>query len=162
MEKITAESYRSNLIYVITFLTAFLVFQTFLGMAFIPSASMEPTLHVGNKYPFFAASYWFKDPQKGDIVVFDDEGTVYCKRIIGEPGDEITFSDGDLYINGEKQVEPYVAGKTYPYEEDRYVVPEGEYFFMGDNRENSHDSRLWYYPYLTKDKILGRIFIIKK
>lgn len=153
--------YKEILSYVLIFAATFFVLHLFIGMALIPSASMEPTLNVGKKYPFGVCSYLFKDPQRGDIIVFDDHGVVYCKRIIGLPGETVSFDGGYVYINGEMLIEPYAAGFSYPYTNDSYTVPDGEYFFMGDNRENSRDSRLWEYPYITKSQILGKILTTK-
>lgn len=157
MDKISVEEYKDNLKYVLIFLITFLVLQTFIGVALIPSGSMEPTLTVGKRYIFSSTSYLFKNPARGDIIVFDDEGVIYCKRIIGLPGDSIDLKDGQVYINNELLDEPYADGETYAYTYDHYDVPDGEYFFMGDNRLNSRDSRLWDYPFLAKKKILGKL-----
>lgn len=162
LKHIPADEYRDNAKFVLVFLITFVVFQSIIGVAFIPSASMEPTLNVGKKYLYLELEYLFKDPQRGDIIVFDDHGTVYCKRIIGLPGDVIDFWDGNIYINDELYTESYAFGKTYPYFIDHYEVPEGEFFFMGDNRENSKDSRLWDYPYIKKSQILGRLIKFRK
>lgn len=156
-EKLTPTKYKGFLSYAILFLAVFLVLQFVIGMAYIPSGSMEPTLNVGSKYVFCKLSYTFKDPECGDIIVFDYDGTIYCKRIIGVPKDNIELKEGSVYINGEKLDEPYAFGDTYAYTSASYTVPEGEYFFLGDNRENSHDSRLWDYPFLKKDQILGHV-----
>lgn len=157
MKRIDEAEYKDTLKYVLIFLITFLILQAIIGMAYIPSGSMEPTLEVGKKYPFFELSYLFASPERGDIIVFDDHGVVYCKRIIGLPGDEIDLQNGSVYINGELLNEDYAFGNTYAYYESHYVVPDGEYFFMGDNRENSRDSRLWDYPYITKTQIIGKL-----
>jgi len=173
LKKITSTDYRSTLKYVLIFLCTFFVMQLLIGTAYIPSSSMDPTLKVGKKYLFFQQSYLFSDPERGDIIVFDDQGTIYCKRIIGLPGDVIDFHDNGVYINGELLDEPYADGVTLPYPkqrevngelevyiEDHYEVPEGQYFFMGDNRENSRDSRLWEpQPYIKKSQILGKLIV---
>lgn len=157
MNKLTNEDYRDTLHYILVFLMTFLILQFVMGVAHIPSGSMEPTLKVGKNYLFFQPTYWFSSPQRGDIIVFDDHGVVYCKRVIGLPGDSIDLIDGDVIVNGELLDEPYANGETYAYTEIHYEVPEGEYFFMGDNRMNSRDSRLWEYPYITKSQILGKL-----
>lgn len=157
MKKLTAEKYRDFLSYVIIFLISFLVLQSIIGMAFIPSGSMEPTLHVGSNYVFCKLSYLFKDPECGDIIVFDDHGVIYAKRIIGTPGDVVDIKEGSVYINGSKLDEPYANGDTYAYTYEEYIVPEGEFFFLGDNRCNSNDSRLWENPFIKKEQILGHI-----
>ena len=101
--------------------------QIVIGTAMIPSHSMDPTLTVGKKYLFFQQAYLFSDPKRGDIIVFDDfdqksggqaseesQRTIFCKRIIGVPGDVIDFKDEAVYINGEKLDEPYAYGVTIP------------------------------------------------
>lgn len=181
--KNSAEKYRSFLSYILIFLGTFLVMQIAIGTAMIPSHSMDPTLTVGKKYLFFQQAYLFSDPKRGDIIVFDDfdqksggessedsQRTIFCKRIIGVPGDVIDFKDESVYINGERLDEPYAYGVTMPfvrsdengnpYIADHFEVPEGHYFFMGDNRENSHDSRLWKpQPFIEKSQILGKLIV---
>lgn len=153
----TSEKAREVLGYVLVFLITFFVLQLFIEFANIPSSSMEPTLMKGKKYLFEQVSYIFSDPKCGDIIIFDSEGVVYAKRIIGTPGDVIDFADGKVFINGQELEEPYAYGETYTYYEDHFEVPEGMYFFLGDNRENSNDSRFWPNPYITKAQILGRV-----
>jgi len=157
MKKIPVEEYKDTLKYVLIFLITFLILQTFIGVAYIPSGSMEPTLTVGKKYLFLQTSYLFKEPQRGDIIVFDDHGVVYCKRIIGMPGETLDLIDGSVYINGELLEEDYANGETYGYTDTHYEIPFGSYFFMGDNRLNSKDSRLWEDPYFEKEQILGKL-----
>lgn len=161
MNKISVEEYKDTLKYVLIFLVTFLLLQIFIGVAFIPSGSMEPTLTVGKRYIFSTTSYIFKEPSRQDIIVFDDMGTIYCKRIIGLPGDVIDLKDGLVYINNELLDEPYADGETYAYSLDHYEVPANEYFFLGDNRLNSRDSRLWDYPFITKNQILGKLIKFK-
>lgn len=149
--------YKEFLSYVLIFLVTFGVAFSIIGMSFIPSASMEPTLSVGKKYPYCKVSYLFSAPERGDIIIYDREGVVYCKRLIGLPGDHIKIADGYVYVNGEKQTEAYAHGVTKAYYQDVYDVPEGEYFVLGDNRENSKDSRMWDYPFIQKKQILGHV-----
>ncbi|MCQ2080866.1 MAG: signal peptidase I [Lachnospiraceae bacterium] len=153
----SVKKYKGFLSYAIIFLVTFILMQTLIGMALIPSGSMEPTLHVGSKYVFSKLSYLFSGPDRGDVIVFDDDGTIYCKRIIALPGETVEIKNESVYINGQKLDEPYAFGNTYAYTSSTYNVPEGEYFFLGDNRENSHDSRLWDYPFLKKEQILGHV-----
>lgn len=155
--------YRDNLKYVLVFLITFFILQFLIGNAHIPSGSMEPTLTTGKNYLYFGASYWFSNPERGDIIVFDDHGTVYCKRIIGLPGEAVDLVDGHVYIDGQLLEEPYANGETYEGSNhiSHYEVPEGKYFFMGDNRLRSKDARSWdYEPFISKSQILGHI--IKK
>jgi len=135
----------------------------FLVNAIIPSASMEPTIMVGDRIFGNRLAYINEDPKRGDIVIFrypDDETQLFIKRIIGEPGDVVWIKEGKVYINGSDEPldEPYVVvpdtGDFGPYQ-----VPENHYFMMGDNRTKSADSRYWINPYVERDKILGEAWV---
>lgn len=126
----------------------------------IPSESMVPTLRVGALTVSWRLPYLVGDPtpEHGNIVIFrspEDEGKLLIKRVIGLPGDEIRFQDGDVYRNGEKLEEPYAQGKSYAPLES-YTVPEGCMFVMGDNRSNSRDSRFMDSPYIPLKNIQSR------
>lgn len=149
----------------ITALILALFCRTFIVQAFkIPSESMLDTLLVGDqllakKYSYgikipFTHTYLYKgdDPQRGDIVIFEypqDPDTDFIKRIVGIPGDVIEVRDKQLYRNGDRVKESYVLHKDIGNIVARrdnfgpFTVPEGQYFMMGDNRDNSHDSRFW-------------------
>ena len=107
--------------------------------------SMEPTLHDGQYLMVNKLAYRFGDPQRGDIVVFrspQDDGKALIKRVIGAPGDAVEIVDGNVLINGVALVEPYLAesaprsGNWGPWQ-----LAVGEYLALGDNRNNSNDSR---------------------
>lgn len=129
----------------------------------IPSESMLETLLVGDhllatkyaygvKIPFTNKYVWRgDDPERGDIIIFEypkDPSLDYIKRVIGIPGDKLEMRDKQLYRNGQPVVESYARHTdhaTYP-ERDSFkelTVPEDQYFVMGDNRDNSQDSRFW-------------------
>ncbi|MCD3276275.1 signal peptidase I [Clostridium botulinum C/D] len=122
----------------------------------VPTKSMYPTIKPGDR--IIVTRIYNKDKLKrGDIIVFyskELENTL-IKRLIGLPGDKINIDiDGKVYINGQKVDEPYVVyngGKI-----GEYKVPEGQYFFMGDNRENSWDARYWQNSFISGDDIKGR------
>ena len=124
------------------------------------SGSMEETINTDDRVLGFRCAYWLSEPKRGDIVIFEEEetGRYLLKRIIGLPGDTVVIQKGEVLINGEPLQEDYLnvitRGSFGPYE-----VPEGEYFVMGDNRNNSNDSRYWQYPFITKRQILGKIFL---
>jgi signal peptidase I len=146
----------------------------------IPSPSMEPTLHCARPEPGCEGSrsdrvlanrfvYHFKDPERGDIVVFHAtdvirercrEGGVFVKRLIGLPGETVTINrDGFVSIDGLRldesdYVEPARRGGTF----GAYRVGPGEFFLLGDNRRASCDSRSW--GSLPRDSIIGEVFAI--
>ncbi len=126
--------------------------------AIIPSASMENTIMTGSRIFGNRLSYVRHDPQRGDIVIFrypDNEKELFIKRLIGMPGDTLQMTDGIVYINGEPLDEPYLA--TIPYGDyGPVLVPEDRYFVMGDNRNNSADSRYWEHTFVQRGKILGK------
>ena len=110
-----------------------------------------------------AAAKWtfFGDPQRNDIVICRYPGrgdTNFVKRVVGLPGDTVELRDGYLYINGEKQEEPYINDEYrsgWLNEFSAYTVPEGEYFVMGDHRNNSNDSRS--IGPIGRDYIIGHV-----
>jgi signal peptidase I len=143
----------------------------------IPSSSMEPTLHcaapeigcqAGTSDRVLANRfvYRFKDPDRGDIVVFrtpeqaaeqcPGPGGVFVKRLVGLPGDELEIRDGQLYLNGEPQSEPYVYGGEVGDNFGPVTVNEDEYFMMGDNRYQSCDSREW--GTVPHENLIGPVF----
>jgi signal peptidase I len=185
------------------------IFQPF----YIPSSSMEPTLLIGDRlfvskysygfskhsFPFspsiFSERIFYKKPQQGDPVVFKtpaDNRTDYIKRLIGLPGDEIQFIEGDIFINGKKITRKEIqtidsvrcgkfSFKVNAYEETlpngkkyiaaynkagtlqntkKFKVPENHFFFLGDNRDCSKDSRFNNVGYVNFVNLVGKAQII--
>ena len=127
----------------------------------VPTGSMEDTIIAGDKVITFRLSYLLSNPERGDIVVFpfpDDEEEDYIKRIIGLPGEVIEGRDGLVYINGEPLDEPYVR-EALKRDFGPYEIPEDHYFMMGDNRNESMDSRHWDNKFLSRDKIKGKAIL---
>jgi signal peptidase I len=139
----------------------------------IDGCSMEPNLHGGcsdPKYPDYhqyvlvnKTAYWFgHNPKRGDVIVFqapDRPSDDRVKRVIGLPGETVEVrTDGSVYINGQKLEEPYLppnhGGASY----GPKIVPEGEYFVMGDNRSVSYDSRE--IGPIPRNKIIGKAWLI--
>lgn len=126
----------------------------------IPSGSMENTIHPGDRVIGSRLAYLGQDPQRGDIIIFrfpDDESQVFIKRIIGLPGEEVLIVDGQVYIDGAQSPLEEVYLKEAPQGSfGPYEVPEDSYFVMGDNRNNSHDSRFWENHFVARDEILAK------
>ena len=141
----------------------FLVFRFVLQIAWVPSGSMETTIPTKCALIGWRLPYMVSDPvpQRGDIVTFwsDELGKVLVKRTIGLPGDTVSFSDGYVYINGEKLEEEYLPARGITECENTYVVPDGCVFMLGDNRTGSLDARYWFNPYVSVDNIQARPFV---
>lgn len=148
-----------------------LVVKTFLFQAFyIPSGSMEPTLEKGDRVLVNKLSYDLHDVNRGDVVVFElpadkvgaDGIKDLIKRVIGLPGDVIETRNGVVYINGRRLKEPYLPdGVTTDHPPiERQTVPEDHVFVMGDNRDNSADSRYVSRGPIPIDTIVGRAFVL--
>src|SRR5215204_804253 len=150
------------IILTVAFVLVFGFVRPFVLEAFrIPSESMVPTLEVGDRVFANKFIYRFAEPERGDIVVFEDvEGGEedLIKRVVGVAGDRVRVVNGVLKVNRETQGEPYVKpqlpdGSVYGPEK----VPEGYVFVMGDNRGNSADSRV--FGLLPVENIEGEAFV---
>lgn len=109
--------------------------------------------------------YHFQQPQRGDPIVFKFDATHdFIKRIIGLPGDHVYLHGGYVYLNGKKIDEPYVTKGNLTYgldflrDDTQITVPANEYFVLGDNRDESSDSREW--GFVDKSAIHGKVFVI--
>ena len=189
---------------------AIIIRSLFLQPFYIPSSSMESNLLIGDRlfvtkytygyskhsFPFspnlFQNRFFFNEPKRGDVIVFKtpaDNRTDYIKRLIGLPGDELQFINGDLFLNnnqifkslissdqkvycGNEQIDvntyeeklpngtKYITvyRKNYTFQNsDKYIIPEDHYFFLGDNRDCSKDSRfLSEVGYVNKINLVGK------
>lgn len=138
----------------------------FVAQPFIVSgASMEQTFHNGEYLIVDQISYYFEEPERGDVIIFrypQDPSKFFIKRIVGIPGDTVKI-DGNVvsisneeFPEGQVLLEPYVANME-PNTQKNETLTENEYFVMGDNRDHSSDSRTW--GVLSRDKIVGRAFL---
>ncbi|WP_310939444.1 signal peptidase I [Clostridium sp. SHJSY1] len=124
-------------------------------MVYIPSSSMVPTLNVGD-HLLVTRVCNLKNLKRGDIIVFDsiELNNVLIKRLIGLPGDDVKIVKGKISINGQDVNERYV--ENYDDFNGEFYVPEGKYFFLGDNRTDSFDSRLWNNSYIDGKDIKAK------
>ncbi len=136
------------------------IFNFVLLAGTISSGSMEPTLMTGSVMFANRLAYVNNEVKRGDIVFFKHDNIVAGKRVIGIAGDEIEFFDGDVYLNGEKLEEDYLAFDTDTNCSESFVVPEGKLFVLGDNRENSNDSRVWENPYIEPSDIVAKLIFV--
>ena len=125
----------------------------------IPSGSMENTIMTGDRVIGNRLSYLFGSPKRGDIVIFkypDDERQLYVKRVIGMPGETVVIEDAKVYIDGVLLEEDYLK-EAWVVDAGNYTfdVPENSYLVLGDNRNNSKDSRYWRNTYVQEDQLLG-------
>lgn len=153
------------------FITHFLI-----ANAIVPTGSMESTIMTGSRLIGNRLAYSFgKLPERGDIVIFkypDNESIYYVKRIIGIPGDIVEIipdvdaesethvlnsAIGHVYINGHPIYEDYLNEPMVVNKYMKFEVPEGAYFCMGDNRNNSYDSRYWDNHFVYEDKIIAKV-----
>jgi signal peptidase I len=149
------------MVFVIAIALAYFINKVVIFKVLVPSGSMVDTILVNDRVITFRLAYLFHDPERGDIIVFpfpDDESEDYIKRIIGLPGESIEGKDGLVYINGKPLNEPYVK-EALDSDFGPYEVPKGKYFMMGDNRNESKDSRFWKEKFVDKEKIKGKAII---
>lgn len=144
----------------VSFLMRAYVVQTF----FIPSASMEPTLQVGDRILVSKLSVDFGTIHRGDIVVFKAPPAEHCgdtvsdlvKRVIGLPGDHLTSKGNTIYYNGKALKENWPHYEPLQTPIGNVTVPPNSYFVMGDNHPNSCDSRFW--GSVPRKDIIGKVF----
>ena len=140
---------------VIAVILAVLINKFLIFKVKIPSESMVPTLNVGDRL-FVTRVYNPENLKRGDIVVFysEEKNEDMIKRLIGLPGDEVVINDGIVTVNGETLEENYIG--TVDNYSGEFTLPEGKYFFLGDNRYWSLDSRYWDEPYIDGSEIKGK------
>jgi signal peptidase I len=161
------QSQRSNIKVLAIALVVALVVRIFIAEPrYIPSNSMDPTLHIGDRLIVDKVSYHWQEPHRGDIVVFMPppqlaefgygQGQAFIKRVIGEPGHTVQVSHGQVFLDGSPLDEDYIL-EPPQYEMVPVAVPEGYVFVMGDNRNDSNDSHVW--GVLPQNNIIGRAWL---
>lgn len=164
---------------IVALILAFII-RSFVVQAFkIPSGSMLQTLQIGDhllvtkfaygiKIPFTNSMIFEREgPERADIIVFEfpeDPSKDFIKRVIGVPGDVVEIREKKLFLNGEEQQESYIQlvdTSTSVPRRDNFgpvMVPENKYFVLGDNRDESYDSRFW--GFVERDTIEGKALIL--
>jgi signal peptidase I len=131
---------------------------------YIPSGSMLPTLQINDRLIIDKISYNFRNPDRGDIIVFSPTDTLkaqnfkdaFIKRLIGLPGDKVEVKGGRVYVNDQPLKENYIEEKPN-YNFGPVRVPANQYLVLGDNRNNSYDSHYW--GFVPRDRIIGRAVV---
>jgi signal peptidase I len=148
---------------------------------YIPSGSMEPTLQINDRLIIEKISYYFREPERGDVVVFNPTKTLkaqgfndaFIKRVVGIPGDRVEIKNGAVVVNGHRLMEAYVANDAptlteacggspsssdqvppSPFLSKPATIPTGSILVLGDNRTNSYDGRCW--GLVSKADLVGR------
>lgn len=134
----------------------------------VPTGSMNNTIMEDDRLIGLRLSYYFSDPKRGEIVIFrypDDPEQLFIKRVIGTPGDVVEIKttyniqglkETNVYVNGEKLYEPYIKEPMDATADLQYLVPADCYFVMGDNRNNSLDSRYWQNTFVERKDVLAK------
>ena len=154
------------LVYIAILLAAVYVLITYVGQRTeVSGHSMEPTLQHGDNLIVDKISYRFREPERYEIIVFPyqyKENTYYIKRIIGLPGETIQIKDGQILIDGETYQEDggFPAIENAGVAETKVTLGNGEYFVLGDNRNNSEDSRYADMGNVKKRNIIGKVWFI--
>lgn len=143
---------------------AFVLNNCLIVNASVLSGSMETTIMTDDRVLGNRLAYVGKQPERYDVIIFrfpySEEKLNYVKRVIGLPGEKVEIVDGKVYINdsAEPLMDNFVNGEpTGSY--GPFYVPEDNYFLLGDNRNDSYDSKSWEEPFVPKDKILGKMLV---
>lgn len=150
---------------IVTAVVVVLVFRVILQLSWVPSGSMETTIPKKTLLISWQLPYVMGDPvpERGNIVTFwsDELDKLLVKRVIGLPGDTVSFSGGYVYINGQRLEEEYLdqQGGTISPNQSSFTVPEGCLFFLGDNRSGSNDARYWQESYIPVKNVRARVLL---
>lgn len=172
MRRIQKSKFKQYAVTVCIALVIGLLLRTFVVQAYrIPSRSMEDTLLNGDFVLVSKLSYWFSEPDAGDVVVFEyplNPSKSFVKRIIATEGQSVEIINKRLFVDGQPAEDwfpyKYTDYQIYPPEYSNrdnfgpFEIPPGQYFVLGDNRDNSQDSREW--GFLEREYIKGKTFLI--
>ena len=154
-------------IVIISLVTVFIIRSFIIQPFLVNGSSMEPTFSNGNYLLIDEVSYYFRSPDRGEVVVFrypNDQSVYFIKRIVGLPGDRIVIRNNQIFINDKELQEDYLPSLTRTDGRVDVQVGENEYFVLGDNRSYSFDSRNW--GSVNKENLIGmarlRVFPFNK
>lgn len=163
-EKVKKEIFEWVKVFALAIVFAFIITQ-FIKPTLVRGDSMYSTLEEGDYLIINRMSYKFKEPKRGDIIVFesdlqqeDGSSKDLVKRVIGVSGDKVKIENSKVYVNGEELVEPYINDEVTEGDVDT-VVPKNSVFVLGDNREISLDSRYESVGFIDDSDILGKVFV---
>ena len=161
-------AWRENVESLVWAIALALVIRTFIMAPFkIPSGSMRPTLMEGDRILVNKFLYRFRDPRRGEIIVFrypPEPKRPFIKRAVALGGDRVELKDGGAWVNGERLALPagvphrYTNGGTFGRRDQVIEVPAGQLYVLGDNTEHSHDSRFW--GFVPRPLVIGRAICI--
>lgn len=150
-------------IYAAVIIMTVILFHYVFMLSFVPTESMAGTINAGDHIICSRYGVEEEDIQRYDVLVFmppDDPEMFYIKRVIGLPGETLEVRDGKVYADGQELDDSFTNGSQNRKGDGVYRVPEGCYFFLGDNRNNSNDSRFWKQKYVPAANIKAKARII--
>ena len=164
MDKFWRKVFKAIVIYAFFVAVFVVLFKNVLMLNLIPSGSMEATIMTGDIVVGTRYDVGEGEIERYDILVFtppDEPDVIYIKRVIGLPGETIVVENGRVYADGVELDDDFVKNPMNRKGDGTYIVPEGCYFFLGDNRNQSKDSRFWNEKYVPIENIEGKAkFII--
>ncbi|MBA7487372.1 Signal peptidase IB [subsurface metagenome] len=154
--------FRDILLIVVAAVVITLLIQATVQKSSVNGYCMEPGLQDGQQLLINKVVYYFREPERGDIIIlhppppYSPKTTPFIKRIIGLPGDTIEVKNRAVYVNGSKLDEPYIK-EPPAYNFQQKKIPEDEYFVLGDNRNNANDSHVW--GTVPRQNIIGKAWL---
>ena len=152
------EFLKDSLWYIVAALIVFFLVVYIVSFQFVSGSSMEPTYNSQDILLLNKMHYRIFKPKRFDVIaVLDKEGVPNIKRLIGLPGETVEYREGKLYINGNLESESFAKGsESGDFKSE--AIPKGYYFFVGDNREKSTDSRDERIGLISEDDLIGKVW----